>query len=198
MHGDLTKKCGRHKHQSLLNNQYSTAIEEIKSMNEILALEQELLKGNFNEACDLVNQIKTMSRQDRINQLETYLALVISQTIVILISSPVDFSTVKKLRNYLIEIKQYNRLGTGVYIEDDEWTTHYNDSLELGILKALDSGLLPEGMGIEKLRENLDFRILQIEVLSLIDLTNSLNACELDSYLRFRFTAAVSPRAMGA
>ena len=59
-------------------------------MNEILALEQELLKGNFNEACDLVNQIKTMSRQDRINQLETYLALVISQTIVILISSAVS------------------------------------------------------------------------------------------------------------
>ena len=161
-------------------------------MNEILALEQELLKGNFDEACDLVNQIKIMSRQDRINQLETYLALVISQTIVILINTSVDLSVIEKLRNYLIEIKQYNRLGTGVYIEDDQWTTYYNNSLSVGILKAIDTGLLPEGTGISKLTNLINFKVLQIEVNGLIHLTNSLNACDLDSYLRSRFATAVS------
>ena len=161
-------------------------------MNEILALKEELLKGNFDKACDLVEKIEIMARQDRINHLETYLALIISSSIVIQARTSVDFTVIEKLRNYLIEIKQYNCLEDSFYIQEDEWQFHYARALSLGILKAIDTELLPEGMGIEKIDEEMDFRILQIEVLGLIHITNSLNACELDSYLRSRFVAAVS------
>ena len=159
-------------------------------MNEILALEQELLKGNFDSAYDLVEQIKTMTRQDRINQLENYLALIIARVIAIAINKSAAHLVVYSLRDYLIDIKQHNRLGSGFYIQENEWTSHYQKSLPMGILKAVDTGLLPTEMGVSKLKETVNFKILQIEVLRLISLSLFLDACELDDYLRNRFTAA--------
>ena len=35
-------------------------------MNEILALKQKLLQGNFDEAIKLTTELETMSRQDKI------------------------------------------------------------------------------------------------------------------------------------
>ena len=60
----------------------------------------------------------------------------------------------------------------------------------MGILKAIDTGLLPTGMGVSKLNETINLKILQIEVLGLISLSLSLNACELDEYLQNRFMSS--------
>ena len=156
-------------------------------MNEILALKQELSKGNFDSAYDLVEQIEVMTRQDRINQLENYLALIIARVIALTVNKSAAYPIVDSLRDYLIDIKQHNRLGSGFYIQEDEWNSHYQKSLPMGILKAVDTGLLPTEMGISKLNETVNFKILQIEVLGLIDLSLSLNACEFQDYLRNRF-----------
>ena len=158
-------------------------------MNEILALKQELLRGNFDKAYDLVEQIETMTRQDRINQLEDYLALIIARVIAFTVNKSAAHLIVDSLRDYLIDIKQHNRFGSSFYIQEDEWTTHYQKSLPIGILKAVDTGLLPTSMEVSKLRETVNFKILQIEVLGLISLSQSLDACELNDYLRNRFTA---------
>ena len=52
-------------------------------MNEILALKQELLEGNFTQALRLTTELETMARQDKINALENFLALLVSRLIVI-------------------------------------------------------------------------------------------------------------------
>ena len=83
-----------------------------------------------------------------------------------------------------------HRLGSSFYIQFDEWTSHYQKSLPMGILKAIDTGLLPTGMGVSKLNETINLKILQIEVLGLISLSLSLNACELDEYLQNRFMSS--------
>ena len=156
-------------------------------MDEILALEQELLLGNFDEACDLVEQIKTMTRQDRINQLENYLALIIAYVVAISVNKSAADRVVDSLRDNLIDIKQQNRLGSGFYIQKDEWITHYQKSLPMGILKVIDTGLLPDSMEVSKLTETINLKIIQIEVLGLINLSFSLDALELDDYLRSRW-----------
>lgn len=52
-------------------------------MNEILALKQELLEGNFNEALRLTVELETMSRQDKINAIENFSVVMVSRLITI-------------------------------------------------------------------------------------------------------------------
>lgn len=49
-------------------------------MKEILDLKQELLEENFPEALRFPTELETMARQDKINALENFLALLISRS----------------------------------------------------------------------------------------------------------------------
>ena len=88
-------------------------------MNEILALKQELLEGNFTQALRLTTELETMARQDKINALENFLALLVSRLIVIQVVDDIYQSYIFDLRNSLIEIQQRNRLENSFYVEID-------------------------------------------------------------------------------
>lgn len=91
-------------------------------MNEILALKQELLSGNFSEAIKLTVELETMSRQDKINAIEDFLALMVSRLIVIQLRNDYVFlSHVDDIRNCLIEIQKRNRLGNSFFIPENDW-----------------------------------------------------------------------------
>ena len=96
-------------------------------MNEILDLKQRLLEGDFAGAMKLTTELETMARQDKINALENFLAILISRLIVIQVIDDIYRSYVNDIRNSLIEIKQRNRLGDGCYIEADLWQSHYEN-----------------------------------------------------------------------
>ena len=88
-------------------------------MNEILALKQKLLEGNFTQALRLTTELETMARQDKINALENFLALLVSRLIVIQVVDDIYQSYIFDLRNSLIEIQQRNRLENSFYVEID-------------------------------------------------------------------------------
>ena len=86
-------------------------------MNEILALKQELLEGNFDEAIKLTTELETMGRQNKINAIENFLALMVSRLITIQVATEYLFqSHINDIRNCLIEIQQRNRLGESTFI----------------------------------------------------------------------------------
>ena len=154
-------------------------------MEEILSLKQELLAGNFEAAIRLIAELETMSRQDKINALENFLALIISRSIVIQVSDYLFQSYINDIRNSLIEIQQRNRLGDRFYIAEDEWYCHYENVVPYGILIAAETTeLWDDSINPTQLRQKIDLEKLRIETLKLIRLTYSLNAIELDEYLR--------------
>ena len=153
-------------------------------MREILDLKQELLEGNFPEALRLTTELETMARQDKINALENFLALLISRLIVIQVMDDIYQSYINDLRNSLIEIQQRNRLGVCFYIEAEDWQTHYENVVPYAILIAVETTELLDGTNVEQLRELIDNELLQADTFKLIRLTYSLDAYEIDRYLR--------------
>ena len=153
-------------------------------MNEILAFKQELLNGNFAEALRFTTELETMARQDKINALENFLALLISRLIVIQVIDDIYQSYVNDMRNSLIEIQQRNRLGDSFYIEAEDWQSHYENVVPYAILIAVETTELIEGTDVEQLKETIDYKLLRADTLKLLRLTYSLNAYEIDRYLR--------------
>ena len=155
-------------------------------MNEILALKQELLEGNFDEAIKLTAELETMSRQDKINAIENFLALMLSRLIVIQVATDHLFqSSINDIRNCLIEIQQRNRLGESFFISEDNWVTCFENVLPRAILIAAETTeLWDDEIDPEQLQSLLDYDGLRIEALRFVRLISSLNAVEIDRYLR--------------
>lgn len=155
-------------------------------MKEILALKQELLEGNFSEALRLTTELEIMSRQDKINALENFLALMISRLIVIQIATDYLFqSHINDIRNSLIEIQQRNRLGENFFIQENDWSTLYENVVDYAILIAAETTeLWDDEISSEQLQNLLNFEQLRIETLKLIRLIYSLNVLDIDRYLR--------------
>lgn len=153
-------------------------------MNEILDLKQRLLEGDFAGAMKLTTELETMARQDKINALENFLAILISRLIVIQVIDDIYRSYVNDIRNSLIEIKQRNRLGDGCYIEADLWQSHYENILPYAVLIAAETTELLESYDVEQLREVVNFDLLRADTLKLIRATFSLDILAIDGYLR--------------
>ena len=153
-------------------------------MNEILELKQELLKGNFPEALRLITELETMARQDKINALENFLALLVSRLIVIQNREQIYQSYIYDLRNSLLEIQQRNRLGDIFYIEAELWQSHYENVVPYAILIAVETTELVDETNVEQLKETIDYELLRTDTFKLIRTTYSMDAYEIDRYLR--------------
>ena len=154
-------------------------------MNEILALKQELLEGNFDKALRLTVELETMSRQDKINAIENFLTVVVSRLIAIQVTDYLFLSYINDIRNSLIEIKQRNRLDDNFYIQEDEWYSHYENIVSHAILVAAETTeLWDDSITPFQLENLLDFEKLRVETLKLIRLIYSLNVVDLDRYLK--------------
>ena len=153
-------------------------------MKEILDLKQELLEGNFSEALRLTTEMETMARQDKINALENFLALLISRLIVIQVMDDIYQSYINDIRNSLIEIQQRNRLSNSFYVEAEFWQSHYENVVPYSILIAVETTELIEGTNVEQLKETINYELLRADTFKLIRLTYSLDAYEIDRYLR--------------
>lgn len=139
-------------------------------MNEILALKQELLEGNFDEAIKLTTELETMSRQDKINAIENFLALMVSRLIAIQVATDYLFlSHLNDIRNCLIEIQQRNRLGESAFMSEDDWADTYDRIVPHAILIAAETTeLLDDEIGPQQLQETIDFDALKFEALKLL------------------------------
>ena len=153
-------------------------------MREILDLKQELLEGNWPKALRLTTEMETMARQDKINALENFLALLVSRLIVIQEIDDIYQSYINDLRNSLIEIQQRNRLGGSFYIEADLWRSHYENVVPYAILIAVETTELLDGTNVEQLKETIDYEVLRDDTFKLIRTTYSMDVYEIDRYLR--------------
>lgn len=80
-------------------------------MEELLQLKDHLLARNYEAAISIVEELETMSRQDKINTLESYLTVLLIHLIKIQVEKRVTKSWLVSIRNSIYEIKRRNRLG---------------------------------------------------------------------------------------
>ncbi|MGL6340658.1 MAG: hypothetical protein ACRC80_16150 [Waterburya sp.] len=86
-------------------------------MGELLYLKQQLLQGNYEEALKIVTELEMISKQDKLNSLETFLLVMISHLITIQISDAdtVYMWNVNKIKASLFEIQERNRFMDSYY-----------------------------------------------------------------------------------
>ena len=157
-------------------------------MKEILDLKQELLMGNFDEAIKLTTELETIAYQDKLNAIKSFLTLIISRLMLVQVGEYIYMSNIYEIRNSLLEIQQRNRLGDGFYISEDAgWQKLIEQSTPWALLIAAEETELREEMDVSQLKEAVDYKFLQTEALSLIRLIFSLDAYDLDQYLRGRW-----------
>ena len=159
---------------------------ESNSMREILRLKQELMDGNYDQAIKLVNELQTMCFDDRINLLSNFLSLAISRLIVVQVNAEyVYLSNLHELRNALIEIKNKNRQGRdSFYVKVEDWQQIYEDAVPWALLLAVETTEILDNTDVEDLKGQIDFGRLKEETLKLVRSTYTLDALEIDSYLR--------------
>ena len=151
-------------------------------MKEILVLKRELLEGNFDEAIRLTTELETMSRQDKINAIENFLALMVSRLIVIQMASDYLFlSHLNDIRNCLIEIQQRNRLGESVFIQRHDWADTYDRVVPYAILIAAETTeLLDDEISPQQLQGTIDFDDLKFEALKLLNFIYHHSVLDID------------------
>lgn len=156
-------------------------------MEELLQLKSHLLDRNYEAAIAVVEELETMSRQDKINTLESYLTILLIHLIKIQVEKRLTNSWLVSIRNSIHEIKRRNRLGKkSHYIKQDEWLEHFNEVISEAVVDA--SQEIFGGIDTKELRAMIDLKSLQNKTLELLELTYSnKNSEEIKAYLEQKF-----------
>ena len=94
-------------------------------MEEILQLKDYLLRQEYERAFAIVEELEAMVRQDKINNLESFLVILLIHLIKIQVEQRVTRSWRNSISNSLLAIQKRNKLGNkSHYIKIDEWNKH--------------------------------------------------------------------------
>lgn len=156
-------------------------------MEELLQLKSHLLDRNYEAAIAVVEELETMSRQDKINTLESYLTVLLIHLIEIQVEKRVTKSWLVFIRNSIYEIKRRNRLGKkSHYIKSGEWLENFNEVISEAIVNAAQE--IFGGIEETELRTKTNFEQLQEQTWELLELTyTDRNSEEIKAYLEQKF-----------
>jgi hypothetical protein len=94
-------------------------------MEEILELKKCLLNHEYDRAHAIVEELEAMGRQDKINNLESFLVILLIHLIKIQVEKRVTRSWRNFISNSLLAIQKRNKLGKkSHYIKPNEWEEH--------------------------------------------------------------------------
>jgi hypothetical protein len=155
-------------------------------MEEILELKDCLLNQQYDRAFAIVEDLEAMGRQDKINNLESFLVILLIHLIKIQVEKRVTRSWRNSISNSLLAIQKRNRLGKkSHYVKLDEWDEHIlNCQLEAILCAAKE---VFEGMDYRDLEKLVDFDQLMIVGNELLALIYSSNPREIVEVIDSRF-----------
>ena len=155
-------------------------------MEEILELKHCLLNQEYDRAFAIVEDLEAMGRQDKINNLESFLVILLIHLIKIQVEARVTRSWKNSISNSLLAIQKRNRLGNkSHYIKQYEWTEYIDDCKFEAILGAAKEVF--EGMDYQELEKLVDFEKLMIVGNELLALTYSNSPREIIEVIDSRF-----------
>ena len=156
-------------------------------MEEILELKNCLLNRQYDRAFAIVEELETMGRQDKINNLESFLVVLLVQLIKIQVEKRVTRSWKNSIINSLLAIQRRNRLGKkSHYIKLNDWRQYILDCQFEAILAAAKEVF--EGIEYQELERRVDFAHLSKVSNELLSLTYSKNSREIVEAIEQKFS----------
>jgi hypothetical protein len=155
-------------------------------MEEILELKDCLLNHQYERAMTIVEELEQMGRQDKINNLESFLVILLIHLIKIQVEKRVTRSWRSSILNSLREIQKRNKLGNkSHYIKQNRWNEHFNNVYLDAILQAADEVF--GGIEIKELKSLVNLNDLENITLELLELTYTLEGDRMVELICDRF-----------
>ena len=159
-------------------------------MEEILGLKDCLLNHQYEQAIKIVEELEQMGRQDKINNLESFLVILLIHLIKIQVEKRVTRSWRSSILNSLREIQKRNKLGkkslagapslapyvdagSHHYIKQDRWLEHIKDIYPDAIFKAADEAF--GGIEVKEIKSLVNLNKLHNTTLELLNFTYTLD-----------------------
>jgi hypothetical protein len=154
--------------RSLFGEKYGYSMEEIRELKECL------LTKKYDRAIAIVEELEEMGRQDKINNLESFLVILLIHLIKIQVEKRVTRSWRSSIINSLREIQKRNKLGKkSHYIKSGEWQEHFQATYADAIVQAADE--IFGGIEIKELKSLINLPALQNTALELLETTYYLD-----------------------
>lgn len=155
-------------------------------MEEIIELKQSILQHNWSRSFELIEELEEMGRQDKINNLQSFLVIILIHLIKIQVEKRVTTSWRNSIINSLLEIEKRNHLGKkSYYIKQGDWENSFQQSLPRALIKA--SQEIFGGMELDELMELIDNQLLQTQAFELLDQTYSLEPLQIFDLVKNNF-----------
>lgn len=155
-------------------------------MEEILELKECLLSQKYDRALSIVEELEEMGRQDKINNLEFFLVILLLHLIKIQVEKRVTRSWRSSIINSLREIQKRNQLGKkSHYIKQQQWQEHFQAAYPDAIVKAASEAFC--GIKIKELKSLTNRFELENKALELLDLTYTMDGESLINEICDRF-----------
>ncbi len=155
-------------------------------MEEILELKECLLNHQYERAMTIVEELELMGRQDKINNLESFLIVLLIHLIKIQVEKRVTRSWRSSILNSLREIQKRNKLGKkSQYIKANQWSKHFDAIYPDAIFQTADEAF--GGIEINELKSLVNWNSWQKITLELLELTYSLDGDSMVQLICNRF-----------
>ena len=155
-------------------------------MEEILELKQCLLDQEYDRAFAIVEDLEAMGRQDKINNLESFLVILLIHLIKTQVEKRITRSWKLSISNSLLAIQKRNKLGRkSHYIKQGEWDEHILNCQFEAILGAAKE--IFEGIDYQELEKLVDFEQLMAVSNELLALTYTKDPREIIHAIDLKF-----------
>ena len=155
-------------------------------MEEIIELKQSIIHHNWERSLEIIEDLEEMGRQDKINNLQSFLVILLIHLIKVQVEKRVTVSWRNSIINSLLEIEKRNHLGKkSHYIKQGDWTDSFQQSLPRALIKA--SQEIFGGMELDELIELIDEQMLQEQTFELLDETYKLEPLQIFDLVKNNF-----------
>ncbi|MGF1539814.1 MAG: DUF29 family protein [Pleurocapsa sp.] len=155
-------------------------------MEEIIELKQSIIQHNWERSLEIIEELEEMGRQDKINNLQSFLVILLIHLIKVQVEKRVTVSWRNSIINSLLEIEKRNHLGQkSHYIKQGDWTDSFQQSLPRALIKA--SQEVFGGMELDELIELIDEQMLQTQALELLNKTYKLQPLQIFDLVKNKF-----------
>jgi hypothetical protein len=155
-------------------------------MEEIIELKQSIISHDWEKSLAIIEELEEMGRQDKINNLQSFLVILLVHLIKIQVENRVSISWRNSIINSLLEIQKRNHLGKKAhYIKQHDWEDSFQQALPRALIKA--SQEVFGGIDLDELINLIDKQMLKDKTFKLLKETYKSDPLQLFNLVKNSF-----------
>ncbi len=155
-------------------------------MEEIIELKQSIISHDWEKSLAIIEELEEMGRQDKINNLQSFLVILLIHLIKVQVEKRVTTSWRNSIINSLLEIQKRNHLGKkSHYIKQNDWEDSFQQSLPIALIKA--SQEVFGGIDLDELISLIDQQMLRDKTFKLLNETYKSDPLQIFALIKNSF-----------